>query len=74
VFPRADGSAEVRFDAPQPAVTPGQLCVFYRGERCLGGAAIEHALAADGAPLALGRGADAAPRGEPVSLVTIAIS
>ena len=74
VFPRADGSTEVRFDAPQPAVTPGQLCVFYRGERCLGGAAIEHALAAGGAPLALGRGAEAAPRGEPVSLVTIAIS
>jgi tRNA-uridine 2-sulfurtransferase len=74
VFPRADGSAEVRFDAPQPAVTPGQLCVFYRGERCLGGAAIEHALAADGAPLTHGDGAEAAPRGEPASLVTIALS
>ena len=74
VFPRADGSAEVRFDAPQPAVTPGQLCVFYRGERCLGGAAIEHALDAGGAPLAHGAGADAAVRGEPASLVTIALS
>jgi tRNA-uridine 2-sulfurtransferase len=70
VFPRADGSAEVRFDAPQPAVTPGQLCVFYRGERCLGGAAIEHALDAGGAPLAHGPGA---ARGlEP--RVTIALS
>jgi tRNA-specific 2-thiouridylase len=31
---------EVRFDTPQPAVTPGQSAVFYRGERVLGGAAI----------------------------------
>jgi len=52
VFPRADGTAEVRFDAPQPAVTPGQLCVFYSGARCLGGGAIEHALGAHGAALA----------------------
>ncbi len=43
VFPRADGSVEVRFDTPQAAVTPGQLCVFYQGERCLGGAAIARA-------------------------------
>jgi tRNA-specific 2-thiouridylase len=72
VFPHADGSAEVRFDAPQPAVTPGQLCAFYDGERCLGGGAIEQALDADGAPVARGARADRAR--EPAGLVTIALS
>jgi tRNA-specific 2-thiouridylase len=32
-----DGGAEVRFDAPQPAVTPGQAVAFYSGTRVLGG-------------------------------------
>jgi tRNA-uridine 2-sulfurtransferase len=71
VHPRADGSATVRFDAPQPSVTPGQLCAFYQGERCLGGGAIEHALDADGAPAAPGRGAADEAR---AGLVTIALS
>lgn len=31
------GSAIVRFDAPQSAVTPGQAAVFYAGEEVLGG-------------------------------------
>ncbi|MFZ2237725.1 MAG: aminomethyltransferase beta-barrel domain-containing protein, partial [Dokdonella sp.] len=31
---------EVRFDAPQRAVTPGQSVVFYRVDVCLGGATI----------------------------------
>jgi tRNA-specific 2-thiouridylase len=44
LWPRADGAFEVRFDTPQLAVTPGQLAVFYAGERCLGGAPIRHAL------------------------------
>jgi len=42
--PRADGTAAVRFEQPQAAVTPGQLAVLYDGERCLGGAPIARAL------------------------------
>ena len=32
-----DGSATVTLDAPQFGVAPGQACVFYQGERMLGG-------------------------------------
>ena len=44
--PREDGTVEVRFDAPQIAITPGQACVFYQGDRVLGGAAIASAAGA----------------------------
>ncbi len=37
--------AEIRFASAGPAVTPGQACVFYRGEEVLGGGFIERALA-----------------------------
>ncbi len=58
LHPREDGRVEVRFETPQSAVTPGQACVFYDGERVLGGAAIAHAMPV---PRALGtRGAPAA--------------
>jgi len=40
LHPREDGSVEVRFEAPQTAVTPGQACVFYDGDRVLGGGEI----------------------------------
>jgi tRNA-specific 2-thiouridylase len=40
LYPREDGAVDVRFETPQSAVTPGQACVFYHGDRVLGGAAI----------------------------------
>jgi tRNA-specific 2-thiouridylase len=33
----ADGGATVTLDEPEEAVAPGQACVFYNGERVLGG-------------------------------------
>lgn len=33
--------AEITFDSPQRAVTPGQYVVLYSGERCLGGGVID---------------------------------
>jgi tRNA-specific 2-thiouridylase len=46
------GGVQVMFDTPQPAVTPGQLAVFYDGDRVLGGASIRHALTAEGRQVA----------------------
>ncbi len=48
LHPLADGRVEVRFETPQPAVTPGQACVFYDGDRVLGGAPIGRATTPDG--------------------------
>jgi tRNA-uridine 2-sulfurtransferase len=41
VRPVPGGRAEVHFDSPQRAVTPGQAAVFYDGEVCVGGGWIE---------------------------------
>ncbi|MFM8880321.1 MAG: aminomethyltransferase beta-barrel domain-containing protein, partial [Verrucomicrobiota bacterium] len=35
--PGPDGTATVRLHEPARAVTPGQACVFYDGDRVLGG-------------------------------------
>ena len=40
-----EGRARVRFASSGPAVTPGQACVFYRGDEVLGGGFIERAFA-----------------------------
>jgi tRNA-uridine 2-sulfurtransferase len=37
IRPMQDGSVEVQFDFPQPAISPGQACVFYQGEQVVGG-------------------------------------
>lgn len=36
-----DGKWEVRFDVPQRALAPGQICAFYDGEELLGGGIFE---------------------------------
>ncbi len=45
VTPLPDGRAEVVMEAGARAVTPGQACVFYRGEECQGGGTITQVLA-----------------------------
>jgi tRNA-specific 2-thiouridylase len=44
LHPTPEGGAVVRFDEPQDAITPGQLCVMYDGDRVMGGAPIARAL------------------------------
>lgn len=40
LFPVEDGKLRVVFDTPQQFVTPGQFCVFYDQDVCLGGGVI----------------------------------
>jgi tRNA-specific 2-thiouridylase len=37
IAPGEDGSVEVTFDDPQPAISPGQACVFYQSGKVVGG-------------------------------------
>ena len=37
LFGTGDDTAAVTFDTPQNGVAPGQACVFYQGDRVLGG-------------------------------------
>lgn len=41
ITPMNDGVAEVLFDDPQPAVSPGQACVFYQEDTVVGGGWID---------------------------------
>jgi tRNA-specific 2-thiouridylase len=46
VMALSGGRAEVLFDEPQRSITPGQSCVWYRGDEVVGGGVIERSKAA----------------------------
>ena len=60
VEPLADGAVRVHFDEPQDAITPGQLCVMYDGDRVMGGGAIARAIESGDSNRALLEAAEAA--------------
>jgi tRNA-specific 2-thiouridylase len=37
IAPAENGGIDVVFDFPQPAISPGQACVFYQSEKVVGG-------------------------------------
>jgi tRNA-uridine 2-sulfurtransferase len=41
ISPVEENAVEVVFDLPQPAITPGQACVFYQEEKVVGGGWID---------------------------------
>ena len=48
LVPLPEQRAEVIFDQPQPAITPGQGVVFYQGDIVLGGGIIASGVAEEG--------------------------
>jgi tRNA-specific 2-thiouridylase len=44
LIPLGSGEAEVRFEEPQRAITPGQAVVFYDGDDVIGGGTIDRVL------------------------------
>jgi tRNA-specific 2-thiouridylase len=60
VFGAEPGEARVVLAEPEAAVTPGQACVFYDGERLLGGGWIARGVGAPHLPHNRRRDADAA--------------
>ena len=55
IVPLSDDTAEVWFDEPQRAVTPGQAVVFYSGDKILGGGYIETEIPAEQISLSFDR-------------------
>jgi len=43
VEPLGDGRVRLKFQQPQRAIAPGQICAFYDGGRLLGGGVFESA-------------------------------
>ena len=39
--PTGDGKVRLKFQRPQRAISPGQICAFYDGGRMLGGGVFE---------------------------------